>query len=384
MQPAQRPAHSHARGERGQIIVIAALVMIAMIGGVSLVLEGGNAYAHQRMAQNALDSVANAGATVLAERLGGALKTDADVEAAMDRMASNNDLSGYTAWYTNVTGGFLNTAGTVVGSTSAAAQVGPDDGDTTIPPGTQGVRASGSQTFGTTFARVLGFDQFTASADATAVTGALTGGFFLPVVFPVSMANCDGTGDTVQTDAPWRLANPGTPHPDGQEWLVPLCKSGGGSFMILDLDPNKDCYQEVADPSAIQFYDFPVDIHVDTGNDCAKKVEEAVTDMSLQGKVVLIPICDDQCSTQSGTNADYHIIRIAAFWLDYLSYSNSTSNPPCSYTTSPTYGSSLVNITGGNGSSSCMAGWFVRYVTSGPVGSGAVNDGDAIGVQLIR
>ena len=35
--------------------------MIALIGGVSLVLEGGNAYAHQRIAQNAADSVANAG-----------------------------------------------------------------------------------------------------------------------------------------------------------------------------------------------------------------------------------------------------------------------------------------------------------------------------------
>ena len=59
------------RAQRGQIIVVAALTMIALIGGVSLVLEGGNAYAHQRMAQNAADSVANAGATILAQRLGG-------------------------------------------------------------------------------------------------------------------------------------------------------------------------------------------------------------------------------------------------------------------------------------------------------------------------
>ena len=59
------------RGQRGQIIVIAALAMIALIGGVSLVLEGGNAYAHQRIAQNAADSVANAGATVIAKRLSG-------------------------------------------------------------------------------------------------------------------------------------------------------------------------------------------------------------------------------------------------------------------------------------------------------------------------
>jgi hypothetical protein len=44
----------------------------------------------------------------------------------------------------------------------------------------------------------------------------------------------------------------------------------------------------------------------------------------------------------------------------------------------------MVNITGGNGSSSCMVGWFVRYVTSGPVGTGQIHNGEAIGVQLIR
>jgi Flp pilus assembly protein TadG len=51
----------------GQILVIAALGMVAMIGGVALVLEGGNAYAHQRIAQNASDAVATAGASVLAQ-----------------------------------------------------------------------------------------------------------------------------------------------------------------------------------------------------------------------------------------------------------------------------------------------------------------------------
>ena len=376
--------HLARGGEAGQIIVIAAMVMIAIIAGVSLVLEGGNAYAHQRMAQNAADSVANAGATVLAERLGGATRTDADVLAAMNRMATQNDLDTFTAYYTNVTGGLLSPAGVAVGSTAAAAQVGPADGDETIPPGTQGVRVGGSQTFGTTFARALGINQFTASADATAVTGMLTGGQFMPVVFPVSMADCDGSGNTVVIDEPWRMSNPGDPHPVGQEYIVPLCKTGGGSFMILDLDPDKDCYEEVMNPSSIQFNDFPVDVATDTGNDCAKKIEEAIDDKGLQGEVVLIPICDDQCSTQSGNNGTYHVIRIAAFFVDYLSYSNHPTNSLCEQTTSSTYGTPMVNITGGNGSSSCMAGWFVRYVTSGPVGGGAINNGEAIGVQLIR
>ena len=257
-----------------------------------------------------------------------------------------------------------------------------------IPPTAQGVRAGGDLDFDTTFARVLGINQFRVSADATAVTGALTGGQFLPVVFPVSMKNCDGSGNLVENlDAPWRMSNPPKKppvYPDGQEYLVPLCKTGGGSFMILDLDPDKNCYEEVVNPSSIQFNKFPVDVPVDNGNDCAKKVANAIDDAHLQGKVVLIPICDGDCSTSGGSNGKYHIIRIASFFLDYISFDNNPNNSLCKLTTSPNYGTSMVNIVNGNGSSSCMAGWFVRYVTSGPVGSGQINNGETIGVQLIR
>ncbi len=106
------PRHGRQPGpERGQIIVVAALAMIAIIGGVSLVLEGGNAYAHQRVAQNGVDAIANAGATVLAERLGGASRTDGDVAAAMDAMKTANALADQRAFYTNVTGELLNPAG---------------------------------------------------------------------------------------------------------------------------------------------------------------------------------------------------------------------------------------------------------------------------------
>jgi hypothetical protein len=376
--------HRGRRSERGQLIVIAALALVAIVGGVSLVIEGGNAYAQQRVVQNAADAVANGGATVLAERLGGAVRGDADVHAKMTTLAGANQLGAFTAYYTNVDGGLLDSAGTAVGSVDAAAQVGGG----VIPPTSQGVRIAGTREFPTTFARVLGFQEFTAGADATAVTGALAGGLFMPVVFPVSMQNCDGSGDLVSNlDAPWRLSNPGATkvdHPVGQEFLIPLCKTGSGSFMILDLDPDKDCYEEVFDPDPVQFNNFPVDVPTDTGNDCAKKVEDGVAASNLQGKVVLIPICDAECSTTGGTNGTYHIIRIAAFYLDYISYDNGGTNPACSLIESPTYGTSLVNIVGGNGSTSCMAGWFVRYVTSGPVGSGQINNGEALGIQLIR
>ena len=207
-------------------------------------------------------------------------------------------------------------------------------------------------------------------------------------MFPVSLANCDGSGDTVVTDEPWRLSNPNAdPNlpPVGQEYIVPLCKTGAGAFQILDLDPNKNCEEEVLNPTSVQFNQFPVDVLVDKGNDCAKKIEDAIAGKGLQGKVVMIPICDGACHTSgSGNDKYYHVIRIAAFYLDYISYSNSNNNGACELATSPTYGTDLDNIVGGNGSSSCIAGWFVRWVTNGPVGTGQINNGEAIGVQLIR
>ena len=103
--------HTSTRRPRGQVIVIAALAMVSLIGGVALVLEAGNAYAHQREAQNGSDAVANAGATVLAEWLGGTAKTDADVAAKMSNVSSANLLGSYLGYYTDVSGNLLTPGG---------------------------------------------------------------------------------------------------------------------------------------------------------------------------------------------------------------------------------------------------------------------------------
>jgi hypothetical protein len=96
------------------------------------------------------------------------------------------------------------------------------------------------------------------------------------------------------------------------------------------------------------------------------------------GQVGLIPICDGLCVTNGGSNATYHVIKVAAFYIDYMSDTNDVSNPLCQGN-----GSTLVPIAG-NGSTSCLVGWFVRYVTTGSVGGGVIDGPDAIGVQLIR
>ena len=177
---------------RGQILVVAAIAMISMIGGVALILEGGNAYAHQRGVQNAADAVANAGATVLAQQLGGATKTDADVAAAVNAIATANQLDSVAA--------LLHEPGRPAAQQRRRCRhrirrLRHASATASCPPRRPGVHATGNQLFDTAFARVIGINQFTASADATAIAGPLAGGQFLPVVFPVNIADCETNGD---------------------------------------------------------------------------------------------------------------------------------------------------------------------------------------------
>ena len=55
-----------AKGENGQVLVIVALFMIALLAVMALVLDGGNIYLQRRRMQNAADAGALAGTRVLA------------------------------------------------------------------------------------------------------------------------------------------------------------------------------------------------------------------------------------------------------------------------------------------------------------------------------
>ena len=366
-----RSPSSRNHGQRGQIIVIGALALVAMVGLGALVLEGGNAYAQQRVVQNGADAAANAGAVVIAQKLSGTTQNDAAVLAAVTTSATANNLTNVVGRYTDVMGHYLNSGGTVVSDPADAALVGGGS----IPAKAQGVAIGGTRTFDTVLARSLGFASFDASADATAVAGALAGGAFLPVIFPVNITACEGNGNLGIGEEFWQLSQPGEP-PVGPEYIVPLCKTGSGSFQILDLDPNLRCDDEIANIPVIHWTTFPLDVPSDNGNNCAKPIADYVN-ANLQGKVVLVPICDDECTTTGGSKAFYHVIKVAAFYVDYMSDDNKKRNPECE-------GRPGFIDMGGNGSSSCLAGWFVRYITAGPVGTGEVKNSDAIGIQLIK
>jgi hypothetical protein len=381
--PVVRLVRRSQRRADGQILVIFALGLIALLAGVALILEGGNAYQNQRSVQNGADAASEAGAVTIGEGLStGTAKTDAEVAAAVGSSAFFNNITA-TAYYTDWQGNPLDSTGTIVAPNLAVVVGASPNGS--IPPNGRGVHASGTRTFGTTFGRVIGFNSFTATADATAVTGPAIGGRLLPVVFPVNITDCSGNGSLGTPKNQWDVSQPGTPpaHPVGTEYIVPLCKTGSGSFMVLDLDGVKNnCDEEVLHPKLTQL-NIPVDLDSDNGNNCAKQMVDAVN--SLHGQTVMIPICDDNdCNTSGGSHATYHITSVVAFYIDYMDDSNNKNNSNCqSHPNNDNPPQQLITIAG-NGSSSCIAGWFVRFISAGPVGPGPVENAGSIGIQLIK
>lgn len=389
----RRRSRHQIRRQSGQILPIAALAMLGIVAMVALVLEGGNAYAQQRQTQNAADAAANAGATVLARRFGIGTLTDGDVNTAVQGTAATNGMASATGYYTNVAGAYMDAAGAAPVAKANAALVGGG----TVPPGAQGVAVEGARPFDAFFGRVIGFNTFTARADATAVAGALTGGAFLPVVFPINITDCDGNGSlgSQEVNGGWALsAPPTTPGgtPVGTEYIVPLCKTGGGSFQILDFDPSLKCDEEIEQGIQITLT-IPGYVDSDNGNDCANRIVDAVN--AMHGKVVNVPICDNgpsasqpvgNCDTQGGSNAEYHIVKVASFWIDYMSESNNQNQPNSACQSIPGGAQFLPGTDiDGNGSSSCLVGYFVRYITAGTVGSSAPDaNNDTIGIQLIK
>lgn len=406
------------RDERGQVLVIVAVSMVLLVAMVGIVIDGGFAWGKQRDTQNAADATAKAGALKLTENLAGVSppNTDADVFDAVNDTADANVVGLPGAYYTNFDGNLINASGTVVSSDAAAAAVGSG----AIPPNAAGVKAVTNQTFDTFLARVIGFNQFTATADATARSGYLTGTceaeagcVILPVTIPVTVLACDGSNRPAPvTDADgdkilWTA-------PSGTPLSIPLCQADPGNVGWLDWTPTgstPDCPGTgkaelacvIADPSNPGlrwpgWYYIP-----ETGNPNSGPIENAL--QTYDGDTVLIPQFDLTCNTQpsgpgvtdcpipnvggNGTNQWYHLAGMSSFHLCTDSGSDTAFIAECAaagFTTGAYVQGSNSECDTGNGATSCLAGKFVVISYEGEVAAApGVNSASSIpGIQLIR
>jgi hypothetical protein len=397
------------RRDRGQIIVIAAIAMVAIVGMTGLVIDGGSLFAQQRVAQNGADSAATAGTVVIAENLGSAvdIRTNQHVWDAIEAIAQDNGLGDWTAEYTDDFGEPIGVAVT--------------DGAGAIPAAARGVRAGGSRSVETTFSRVLGFDEIDATAHATVVAGKLagdcvldeTGCALLPVTFPIQIYQCDSGGDLIE--GPWVGAPPPGPdaadpyfpvvgaeslpggtYPNGdvsKMAILPLCRGasgGSGAFGWLDLDPNiANLPGEIEGPLTTTV-DLPDWFQTQAGN--PNSVEDELLDYYRQP--VLIPLNNGACRIDPGdadcpltdegvdpvgNNTWYHVHTLAVFYIEQVLVQGANvadcASAPGLYPPPTTSGDFL----------GCIKGWFVNYVTAGPVAPGGpiVRGQTAIGIQLI-
>lgn len=204
-------------GHRGQMLVLFSLSLVAIVLLVGLVVDVGYALSQRRTAQDAADFASIAGTKVVGQKLTGdaADGTDANVVAAIEstlaangaRVRDSLNLPLYTARY-------VNGAGTDIGPVGSG-----------MPAGAQGVAVEASTTWQPYFLGIIGVSNWTAGANAAAISPAINlGTGILP--FGVSAATLAAhdecpPGETAGSAAcPTFHLSPGSLNvPGGFAWL---------------------------------------------------------------------------------------------------------------------------------------------------------------------
>lgn len=382
--------------ERGQVLVLVAAGLLAFMGMVALVVDGGHAWGQQRATQNGTDAAAYAGAVALSENRPAAYagnplpNTDAEILARITQTAGQNGIVFDVAYYTDFQGDRL--PGPVrVGALGAAEP----------PPGALGVEAAAHRDFDTFLARVLDADAWTTNASATARTGPIAvagAGTVIPVAFPVTITGCDGT------NKPLAEAN-GTQWQLGVTYIVPLCSGAPGSVGWLDWTPTGGGVPELI--TAIKTPSNPPltipEWHyvTETGNMSDPNIENALARYAVPplpqanapaGTTVFVPLFDTTCKDRpSGTGGNrpcdhgsmvgakgwYHFYDWASFEIDWINLNGGSSL--CSQ-------SALIPGATGNGATGCFKGRFVAYNGPGTLGAptGSETAFTPWGVELVK
>lgn len=389
----EKPRRAGTRRQGGQLLVLFALFLVALVAGLGLIFDAGQAWGEQRRAQNTADAMAYAGALELAKRLAGVTPpaTDAEVCSAVVAARDANVVGAGSPsavacnGTNNPLASYVNGNGTVIlGSVGGGS----------IPIGAAGVRSWASRTVSPFVTGRLLPVSLTASADATAIAGYVDNagaGSLLPIAIPVSFTFCNGQNDPVSLEQSW---------PIGIDTVVPLCRADptgaatGGNVGWLDWDPPGGGVPDVSDsiytpdnpPFRVPSWMFVAE----AGNSNSPQLENALN--TLIGQTVLVPKFDAICATEpSGEkryladcpegsidhgrgNQWYHLHSLAAFTINGV-YTQGNNSSIC----------------GGNGSTGCLTGQFNGYVYTGTVdpGPGYTSGnpplpGAVVGVQLIR
>ena len=323
----------------GQILVLFTLALIGLLLLAGLTVDGGYALAQRRSAQNAADFAAIAGTRVVGESLTGDYTngTDGNVRLAVEAALSANgaNVGNYTARYV----------------TQAGDVVGQPVGTASIPIGAEGVIVTASTTWDPYFLGIVGIHQWTASADAVAISpGVNVGVGIMP--FGVSASTLDAydncplgedVGSPTSGCATFHLTPGSLNVPGGFGWLkfgcykkdadnkyyglgqVPPASNGGcsnskpfldGEWGALPTTPG-NTYGCCTSVSASTAAGYGNDIGSLPGNKASITDSQTSVDyMETNNLVGWVPIWD--YANGNGSNGYYHIIGYAGFQVVHI------------------------------------------------------------------
>lgn len=275
-------------GERGQILVIVAGGMIALLLLAGLVLDGGVAILNQRDGQNTADVGSLAGTRMIAKHYVDPLVTytQADIYQGIQKSVQANDCT-TTGTPCTWTATFVNLS---------LASVGPvNNSASPLPNGAVGVRVNVLRQPGTFLAGMAGISNWNVNTQAISIANEPTtvaSGQLLPIALK---------------------QNTGTPYVPGQVYDLTDGKDAPGGFGYLSWDGSNDpnsLADSLCTPDNPEFT-MPYQFAGDPGKSNSDGVRACLDQWIGNGQTVLIPIYDTISGT--GNNATYNIIGVAAF-----------------------------------------------------------------------
>ncbi|MGZ9275618.1 MAG: Tad domain-containing protein [Candidatus Limnocylindrales bacterium] len=323
----------HARLARrtsagGQILVVVAGGLIGLLAIAAFALEGGTLVLNRRDAQNASDLGSVAGAHIVALRYTDTTttRTQADVFGAIRASMDQNDCAAAVpcTWNARFVGVGLTTLGAVTNASAA------------IPTGSLGVRVEVTRTPGALLGRVLGFNTWTVSTEATAITAKPTSigtGILLPIVLcgwgTTGINDCQPADDSpanairFEPGQVYDLTD-GKDAPGGFGWLSWTGSPSAGTLETSLCNPNNPPF------TLDRPYDSPGDFHrgsdpigtnpatgetwipVGNGKMGSSDVRACLQKWIDSKLPVMVPVYDID-NGDTGNNLAYHITGVAAF-----------------------------------------------------------------------
>lgn len=275
-------------GERGQILVIVAGGMIALLLLAGLVLDGGVAILNQRDGQNTADVASLAGTRMIADHYvdPNITYTQADIYAGIQKSVQNNDCT-TTGTPCSWTATFVNLS---------LADVGPvNNSGSPLPSGAVGVRVNVLRQPGTFLAGMAGISNWNVNTQAISIANEPTTvppGQLLPIALK------ENTGTPYVPGQVYDLTD-GKDAPGGFGWLSWTGSNSAGALEASLCDPDNPAFT------------MPTNFPSDPGKSNSSGVRACLDKWINNGQTVLIPIYSTVQG--NGNNATYTIVGVAAF-----------------------------------------------------------------------